>query len=341
MQTMSPASARKAWLCLAMLATMATLWAGPARADLPPKSVGPDTAFVMVIDMDALTPDAITAAKDKMMAMLPPMLAQQANPAEFNEGLAEFKTFRDKFMNLGGESMMVAMEFPNGQPAPDAEPAVYLKMAEGKDPSAVLDALKAMDDGPQDVTSESLGGGWHALKSDEIGSGPVGDDPAASKMFGEELALVSNAPIRFTLRITDVMRQEMTAQANAGGGGMNPAAGLMQAALPLTAVTGGVELGESPALKAAMAFPGDAEAQSFNQQWTGLLMMGQGLLSAQIGQFQGQPDMPTAADVQAVFQSLNMTQDGSRLSLALDAAFAEKLSKFAPIAMMMMMGGGF
>lgn len=97
-----------------------------------------------------------------------------------------------------------------------------------------------------------------------------------------------------------------------------------------------VSFGQQPKIVTQLNFADDQAAQQFNATWDGLLMMGQGMLAAQLSQG---PQAPRPEAIQGMFNSLKMAQQGSALSVTLDQGFVGHTAEVAaPMLGMFMMG---
>ena len=322
----------------------ATFTLSPARAQnvpMPESAITENTTFVLWMDSEHFTAEALRGAAKQVSAALPPQMQGQLD-AKLNESIEQFQAGYDAFTNAGGQGMLVVMRSPR-EDGTTPRAATLLRVDEGTNPDDMAAAIQEVEGGraPMLVKHEP---GWltHRKKLGQAATPTTGTAEQAEQ-FQSLFANTDSAPVRIAFRMTGALREWIAAQQNAGNqqggmGGMGPAQALLG---PAQSISGGwstVEFGENPGLVSTIQFSDAQSAQRFRSAWEGLLMMGQGVLQTQLG---NAPNAPEPGTVQGLFNQLKFQQDGEKLSAKLDTAFIQHAGKLAPAAqgLLMMMGG--
>ncbi|MEM6391760.1 MAG: hypothetical protein AAF797_03220 [Planctomycetota bacterium] len=298
------------------LPTASAVAADPALAGLPATVFGEDVAVAGYVDVEAMTPDNLEAASEKLGELLP--IPEDEN----GDGLAKYTEFHNAFTGAGGKGGLFLVEAPVGDAMPDVKPVVMIKVNEGANKAGLLEAMKLMSDDPADMEGVDLqpaGPGWMLVTGPEVGTPATNGNAQNMAILSNAMGTYGNAPFRMGFRLTNAMQAEL-ANEIAGmeaGADANPMAGmfvgLAKGFQKTQYISAGVQVQGDPQMMVAMKFPNADDANGFLTGYTNALNMMWGFVSMQAG-----PDTDPA-DMQALFNALQMQAKGDSLEMVIGA----------------------
>lgn len=307
--------------------------ANAAEVPVPAEAINDDVPVAVWVDLEALNMDAIFASVQSIADALPDDMADSREPmvAGFQDDLDNMKQAIATLRDAGARGMLLVMSASDMEQQ-QAMALLYTK--EGTSVESIQQAVNQVAEEGQDAQVETYSGSW--MRMVEVDGVEIRDgDEANAEAFRELLSTSGDAPIRVALRLTDNIKQQITAQAD----GDPMMAGFAGALESLNTGWMTVEFGEQPEIQNRLNFADAEAAAEFNAAWEGMLMMGEALVMGQLGQMQ---DAPGPESVQRLFESLKMEQDEETLSLTLGDQFIGQAAEFVPVAMgmamLMMMG---
>lgn len=329
---------------IAALAVLMMLTLSARAVDAPQKAIGENTALVVWVDIEQLSPEIIEKLGAGLAAMAEnPIFKEQGAGlplGDLNKAMEKLTGFRDGFVKAGGQGLMLTMEMP-GEGSWSPPISVLAKTGPNADPKAMATLLRSTSEDQMDAEVLPLVDGWHDIsivsaEGDAVTLPlPAKTDKKAYKAFDKQLGEVKKPLMSIAFRLQDDMR-EMLANAGQAGqgaqGGGDPQAAMMAGMLqPLKSLdTVGLSISQdkdSFEVHAMMVFQKPGEAQQFANTYNSMMMIVPAMLA---GQLQGVEGAPDPNKVNAMFMKLQMKQNGDTLKLKLDKEFFELVEELAP-----------
>lgn len=332
-------------LMLMAVCALAFLTARPAAAQAPDTAVAEDTTLMLWIDLTRIDDAMIERAGEMMADLADSPMAGGLPVGDLDLGILMMQDFRESFVAAGGEGLLVMMGMPdmaNLQQGMKGLPlSVMVKTGERADPAALKDAMTdLMGEAAGDVAFEmdEYADGWLAVSVDGLPPVTKEGDADAADRFNAQLIERAEAPVTVVLRMNDQMREVLDGMMLVDDPTMAMMAGMMQPlhGMDVTAVSLFTD-GEETEIDIAMVFEDKRMGSQFLNSFNGMLMLGQGMLGAQMAEMNNPPSQEAIAGF-FQFLALKSTDGGETLRLILDQRFFDAAEEMLP-ALQDMMGG--
>jgi len=301
-----------ALVCLVFMTISGCAGESSPSAKLPEAALPANTMMAIHVDAAAISPDKLRASAMRILNAFPDDIKKDAIE-DLDKSIAEYKTKYDSIIEAGAQGVVVAVEAP--QEGEDPKGVFLISNSKGADLTKLtgaVNALKDGNDGTNVVELKALTDEWSYLAGDDEMLTPGNGSADVTKKITTMLNDTQGGA-----KLVFVMTDELKSQISENAGNIDPAmAGLMMQMQKLDHITAGITFGSSPVLNANMIFADETAAKDFLTAYNGLIVMGKSMAQGQLSRM---PDAPDEATINALFDSMEMTQDGSKLSMSIDA----------------------
>lgn len=292
---------------------IATASADATVDGLPATMFGSDTAIAAYVDLQAMTPEKLQAASEKMGALMP----VPGGEVEDEEDLQQYTAFREAFIAAGGQGVLMLAEITAENMEGGGDPVVLVKVGPNADKDGLLEAAAMVPDLAEDVQDLDLAPaapGWMLASGTGL-SAPAQDGTAADMaQLKSALATYGAAPARVGFRLTPFLKGELSNAITGMEADMgNPMAGsfanVAKGLLKSEHIGMGMQIEGNPQMMVGMKFTDAASATQFQTSYDMML--------AQVGGFLAM--MGNAGEMQMLINALKMQAKGDMLELVIGA----------------------
>ena len=177
------------------------------------------------------------------------------------------------------------------------------------------------------VTAESLGQGWYWLKWNPQQQLPAQSDAAAAQEFDRAVNGLPQSTLLVTMRMTDSIRADIASGLKNNAGLLSMFLdGFVDSMKSLNTISGSINFGKDPTIRAAMQFASADSAKKFAQEWSNTTrsaaIMASTMLSTGNDDDDNDPDPKMFTQIA---EALDMKQADAQLTLTIDEAGWKKL----------------
>ncbi len=282
----------------ASVAIVAVLCSSVFAATPAPQVIFDQTAMVMHFDLQAATPEAITAAFNAI---------NPEGDGEMKQMRDELIAKRDSFAKLGGRTVTMAINITSDGPGH----MVAVGVADGADHEGIA-KLIADDDATAAEVADGVVLAWPR------GHRPTGKASAATlNRIDAASKAVGDGAVLFMLLPNDHVRQMIRQEAETEREEQRMVSMMGISAAQANWIAAAVTVSDKPKIRIVADMPDESTATELKTHWVGLLRMGQTVFTAMAKQNGMQ-----IRDLGPSVEALTPTANGARLTIELDGTNA-------------------
>lgn len=317
--------------------------------NLPPAAIAPETVGVLRISTSGLDSKSLQESADTLATMMSKSkipqvvqasgllqlrameLDQDAGVKALNDAMTSLRQINAKAIYVitsGNElgDLMGSMSMTMSTIDPSLSGPIVLVQTSNTNSTTDVEGCATQIMGKA-VTTEPLGKGWYWLKWNPQQQLPAQSDAAVAQEFDQAIAGLPQSTLLVTMRMTDSIRADIAS-------GLENDAGPLSLFLnefgdsmsSLNTISGGINFGKDPTIRAAMQFASADSAKKFAQAWNNTTRSAASMLAMMLSAGNdGDDNGPDPKMFTQIAEALDMKQADAQLTLTIDEAGWKKL----------------